>query len=154
MCKMVDATPLTAQGNTMSKYTGIIERLTKADGPNRELDCWIGYSADFRSEDIEMPWREKVDRFGFEHALSAATRDQNVWSRVLPCWSSSFDASIALCERLLPRWEWVVFQNHGACVFTFDGTDYFEFATDEGEPQIALLIATFRALEAQETETA
>jgi hypothetical protein len=145
---MVDATPLTARGNTMSKYTDIIERLTNADGPSMPINCEIIEA--LAPDAIIDSYPTAANYACVFHAEHLGIENKGE----LPNFTGSLDASIALCERLLPGWGWSVSRSDVADVTPPDRTDWFAVDTYEREPQIALLIATFRALEAQETETA
>jgi len=151
----------------------IIERLEKAEGGDRELDCWIGYVADLREDD--MSWRGKIDKFGIDHAVAAATGYSNVWRSVLPYYTSSMNAAITLVETMLPGWAWKV----GTCCVSDDAwvtPDFnspihgerlkrefpdlkagsvFDTGVDidlrpSGRPAIALCIAVLTALKAKQ----
>lgn len=86
----------------MSKdIEALIERLEKATGPNRKLDNdiyrWVHPEfADF----IE-------GRGGLVHPNDG--EDQRVLSNIRASfYTSSVDAALALCERMLPGWRWGV----------------------------------------------
>lgn len=87
----------------MSDYSDLIERLREADGPDRELDCHLGYVANLDLGD-GVNWRDKMDRLGMEYCLGAATSHQNVWSHELPHYTASVDSALSLVERVLPGW--------------------------------------------------
>lgn len=138
------------------RIEALIERMEKLDGPDREVDAWIGYHTNLVVD--EMSWREKIDRFGIEHAVKSATSHQNVWSSALPAYSASLDAVIALVEKVLPGWYWRVgrtslFPNGWAYISRThpshcDRED--EAACADGKaanPAIALLLALLRALQ-------
>jgi hypothetical protein len=84
----------------MTNLSDIIERLEKAEAGSRELDCWIGYIADLQEDD--MSWRDKIDRYGINHAITSAESRTNIWSTVLPRYTTSVDAAISLAEKVLP----------------------------------------------------
>ena len=98
----------------MTNLSDIIERLEKAEAGSRELDCWIGYIADLREDD--MSWRDKIDRYGINHAITSAESRTNVWSTVLPRYTTSVDAAISLAEKVLPGWAWKL----GTCCVSDD----------------------------------
>lgn len=137
----------------------LIERLEKAEGADRELDCWLGYHADLTVD--EMPWREKIDRFGIDHALNAAKSNQNIWSSALSPYTASIDAAVGLVATSLPGWYWrtgqtSLFPNGWALVSRHHPdhcTERDEAGSSDGKaatPAIALCISVLKALEAQE----
>jgi len=102
----------------------IIERLEKADGPDRELD----------------------------HAIDAMLPTgvpRHVWR---PIYTASLDAAIALVERTLPGYIWSVSDGdeHGPNALVHRPDDKSPVGDMAATPAIALLISMFRALEAKE----
>lgn len=138
----------------------LIERLEGLSGPDREVDAWIGYHTNLVVD--EMSWRDKIDRFGIEHAVKSATSHQNVWCGALPAYSASLDAAIALVEKVLPGWrienlgEWDHEQLRSRGPWMCDlmprGKSFKDCfpakCAHAPSPAIALLIAMFRALAA------
>lgn len=141
----------------MTERAKLIERLEKAEAGSRELDCWIGYHADLLVDD--MSWREKIDKFGIEHALNAATSYSNVWRTQLPHYSTSIDAAVALVERLLPGWTIAsIGQDDGkrwhAELRKGYRTSYSTVAlAGSPTPALALCLAALKALEARDKPT-
>lgn len=78
--------------------TALIERLENLTEPDREADAWIGYATNLVHDD--MSWREKIDRFGIEHAMKAVTSYSNIWREALPRYTGSIDAATSLAEHL------------------------------------------------------
>jgi len=90
----------------MSKYAEIIERLGNSTGPDRLIDVLVAYATDYTVEDISL--RERLDRHGVEHMLEKVENGYNSVWKLLPRYTSSIDASLALVERMLPGWSWLV----------------------------------------------
>lgn len=108
----------------MGRYTGIIERLEKADEPDRTIDWEIHV----------IDGLEGVGMYG-KH----------------PTYTLSLDDTVALCGWKLPEWDWGVGKHRHhfeASVWLFDVLT--EYEADGETPSIALLIAMFKALEAQD----
>ncbi len=137
----------------MGELSELISRLEKAEGPDREIDAWIGYHTDLAVEG--MSWRAKIDRFGIDHAMKAATSDSNIWSTSLPPYTASLDATVALIERVLPGWGWQIgpFPKMRAQLAEPIQTNYGPGVGVRGQSTgptapIALLLALLRAKEA------
>lgn len=138
-----------------SSYGEIVERLEKLTAPDRELDCLIAYASDLRApEAIDVSWRERVDRFGLAEAVGAADRSQNIWSSIVPLYTASIDAAVALVEKMLPGWIWGAGNSSIASycaqvrrMGVIEPDHRYEFGPT---PAIALLIALFRALTVNE----
>jgi len=137
----------------MGDLSELIERLEKATGPDREIDAWIGYHTDLMNDD--MSWRAKIDSFGIDHAMRAATSGSNVWRVALPNYTASLDATVALIERVLPGWCKQLFeQDDHTWHARVRSPEYRLVATDRDAhdgyptPAIALLLALLRAKEA------
>jgi len=71
----------------------LVERVWKAGGPDRELDAAIGVTIGGLTIDEHDPIRRWRDERGNTVALLGA----------LPEYTSSFDAALALVEKVLPR---------------------------------------------------
>jgi len=132
----------------MSKYADIIARLEKAEGPDRLIDVLVGYAADYVVEDISL--RERMDRHSVEYMLEKVDRGFNSIWPLLPRYTASIDAAIALVERMLPGRAWTINQSGVAEIRhpTLRERDVTGFGRS---PQLGALIALFRALDAQET---
>lgn len=141
----------------MSRYADIIERLEAATGPDRELDCWIGYVTDVHIESMGCTFRKycEVHDMDFAHVAETAARHTSILREYLPLYTASLDAAIGLTERMLPPLT-------GIELNTYVGGKYHhcEIETETGDyrgdnaphPSLAVLIAMFRALEAQEVQ--
>ena len=76
--------------------SSLIERLEKAEGPSRELDILIGYAVDLEADEGHMSFRNNFDICGMKQMLRMAESYQNVWSTMLPRYTSSIDAALTL----------------------------------------------------------
>lgn len=122
----------------MTDYSDIIKRLEKANGPSRELDNFITNAC------YKMP--------SLVHGAKAN-------------WTESLDASVSLVRRMLPGAVWYVMTDYGglnrakvgpkenpsASIYTDEDAPLFMVA-DANTPVLALLLAMFRTLSAQEGE--
>lgn len=77
------------------------ERVEKASGPDREIDCLLGDLVDLTIDGSK--WRS-VTALGMDQALKHASRYQSIWFTALPYYTASIDAALALLERMLPGW--------------------------------------------------
>lgn len=139
----------------MSKYADIIERLEKADGPDHVLDAHIlcalyGYEMHKDSDPATGVFSFWQD--GICHNCSS-------WMDP----TASLDAAVALVEKMLPGWVFddvsqnarLVGNPWGCSLSSYDGSDFSKnrharSGWDYASPQIAVLVALFRALEAKE----
>ena len=117
----------------------LIDRLSKLEGPDREVDAAI--------------WMHLIEKPGINDKI-----DRDMVGRY-PSYTASIDAAIALAEIVLPGWKWRVgrtelFPNGWAYVHKYDPSNCDrtdEAACADGKaatPAIALLIALLRAKEA------
>lgn len=147
----------------MSKYADIIERLEKATGPSEELSAHIKCA-------LLAPEGSYVEQSKFNGAWCVHEIGYGGKSRLfeyprvpseirLGKLTASLDASIALVELMLPGCEYTlrkhVSEGFNASV-NFVGTNgvWIFSASDSNSMNLAtaLLIAMFRALEAQEVQ--
>lgn len=135
----------------MTNLSDIIEMLEKAEAGSRELDCWIGYIADLQEDD--MSWRDKIDRYGIDHAVMSAESRRNIWSTVLPRYTTSVDAAISLAEKVLPGWLWVLKQGFEASAMVWSVEIDRDQCPEEyaATPALALTLAILKA-KAQQQE--
>lgn len=146
----------------MGKHAEIIERLEKATGPSRELDGRIGYIFDIGESDSGLRWRDVVRTHDFSWAELGERMDRrtSIWRTLIPHYTASLDATIALVERKLPGCMWSVSNIDGpdATIWLKDWAETGELygpRVSSNRPEneaIALLIAMFRALESKETD--
>ena len=83
----------------MSGLVGLLERVMAAMGPDRELDADIARVGGYGR--VAQEWvRDRPEWFAWE-----ADSRSGPWI-VLPDYTASVDASLALVERVLPGWGW------------------------------------------------
>ena len=109
----------------------LLSRLQGLTAPDREADrailAWMGFS-----------WRG----MNYWHH-----DDKTMWPDTMPTnFTASLDATVALCERVLPGYDWTVDKSGGR---GFAGVGQ-SFNEEAATPAIALLIAILTALEARE----
>lgn len=128
----------------------LISKLSEAGGGSRELDAEIMRLDDpeflVRGEDGISAWRGK-------QCLGATVH-------VLPAYTTSLDAAVALVEQKLPGWYWKVrrwpdayaelWSGHGEDDAEFFGSGFDAFGNPPATPALALCIALLKAIEAQE----
>jgi len=144
----------------MTRYTEIIDRLGKATGPDRWLDARIDAALRIGTEKMrgtgyEWAWNNFPV---WRHHLSAAgmcgvLHDNGdlglIWDSEK--FTASIDAAIALVERTLPWCEVDMTNLYGVARVTLHHEDSPFYGSDEcNNFPIAILLALFQALEAQE----
>jgi hypothetical protein len=112
-------------------YADLIERLEKLEGPDSKANVEIHRAC---GQPFVMEYWSESD----------TTPSENL--SMVPRYTASLDAAVALVGRVLPGWQWRVSAYQGE-VFQRDP----EFGQDafHATPAIALLIATLKALEQQ-----
>ncbi len=148
----------------MTDLTSLIEKLEKAEGPDRWLDAKI--DAALRIGSIKM----QGDGSGYDWAWEkfpvwahhtqargmCGVRHESgdlglVWDS--QPFTSSIDAAVSLAERVLPGWDWGTqsFGEDGAHgrVWKHGWHDDTVVRADHSSPVIALVLATLRALQSQ-----
>lgn len=157
----------------MSDLRALIERVEKLDGPSREVDARLavvgGYVVMKGTDERGYSFFQSPVKRGDWAFLSGCKDGIDDAYRALgkclstPSFTASLDAAIALCERVLPGWFWRVgrtslFPNGWAYISRMHPdhcTEKDEASCSDGKaatPAIALVLATLRALEAQEGE--
>ena len=139
----------------MNRYADIIASLEAATGPDREIDAEIcvalgyvchagtGVVTNIRAaDDGEAPDPEDL-YYAVDGVDDCIERT--------PCLTGSLDAVIALVERMLPgaEFELTTIYNIAQATLPLNGPDYFHGRSETGSLPIAMLIAMFRALEAE-----
>jgi hypothetical protein len=140
----------------MGKYSDIIERLEKADGPDRNLDAAIAVSVKLELLNAmnQCPTFFKVLEKD-EHCAPGTFwlyQFSGASMRTAPLYTASLDAAIALVERMLPGWDRkhkFINREHQA-ELTSDPDEDWEYTSYGPNDAMALLISMFRALQAQE----
>lgn len=139
----------------MADYSDIIERLEKATGPDRELDCQIAATVEphrFDSpgfpESRPIPPFTLIDGGGCIRFEGGGIMDTRFFPRV----TASLDAAIALVEARLPgaEFELTTIYNIAQARLPLNGPHEFHGRSEVGSLPIAMLIAMFRALQSAE----
>ncbi len=128
-------------------HADLISRLEKATGPNFSLECEVAYVTGYWPKDRISRTVRRIDG-----CLSVWFTDGPDLPLPPPV-TASVDAAIALAERLLPGWDWHRLPGGEMEVYrSGSGADEEEvfFSSRHSSPAIALVIATIRAVEAQE----
>jgi hypothetical protein len=145
----------------MSKYADIIKALEEATGPSRELDgmIWAALNPKAKVKEVFPAYGyERKTRIMFTlppKRTELVTKNVGEFLDAFD-WTASLDASIALAERMLPTEGFTVTRygypdkDKPRVVFSAEMDEDIKVVKREGTLAIALLIAMFRALEAQE----
>lgn len=133
----------------MTTLQDLLERVEKAEGPDREIDValWLHTTPGATRRGTHV-----------KHAHSDAewdvdeTRDATGYLVVVPAYTASLDAALALVERKLPGWTWRLDSPDSASEPAFARLSGPEWRSGAGwakTPALALLAALLRALIAQ-----
>jgi hypothetical protein len=141
----------------MSDIAGLIERLEKATGPDRTLDCCIAVDADGFFE-VAPQWDGGPVGYGYiDKSDGARIEPGHGGDQLVPRYTRSIDAALALTERAVP---WA--NCHG---YDKDNGGFTAYVSRNHVPRneaqfyeaqhktslpLAILIATLRALLSQE----
>jgi hypothetical protein len=121
----------------MTDLQSLLSRVEGANGPDRELDCLIAAATDYRNRftgELLAEWLE-----------DPARRAEAMQWEGVPYVTSSLDAALALCERVLPGEAWGLLQDA-----LFDNR--VKCSDVSRELPLALLTALLRTLIAQEED--
>ena len=116
----------------------LLSRLQGLTAPDREVDAAIGLAIGGWTLSDEGP-------YGTINVPDEGSYPNHPGS-LYPSFTESLDAAVALCERVLPGYEWTVDKSGGR---GFAGVGQ-SFNEEAATPAIALLIAILTALEARE----
>ena len=146
----------------------LLERVEKATGPDRELDCRISHHFDRRGI-----WYGAAEDSGWAPAETVDGWDDTKWhevgqdyvSSLVQQFTRSIDAALALVERVLPSalwhvnrpadWTGKIKKRKGEPLPAFEGyvslgtigaTDYVSGSSMGHNPSLAILAALFKAL--------
>lgn len=127
--------------------SALIERVKRATGPDRELDCLIDC---FRHNRKFLGWTADTGIVGYRYEHPTIGADLGCW-RI--GYTSSLDAALALVEEKLPGWTRLVDATApelGICVELFPSDDIVERTEsargDHNRETHATLLALLRAL--------
>lgn len=125
----------------------LLERV-KAERGDRSIDAAVYnalYAGDFRPlafHSFDQKFLAVNSRYHDGWLIGKDTSD--IYAENLPRFSSSLDAAVALCEKILPGWEWYV---NGSGHAGVRETVYdMNFPGDAKTPALALLAALLRAM--------
>lgn len=132
-------------------YSEILARLEAATGPDREIDCMIGYAVDLTAHltEDQLSFRQSADCRKQDWAIIAETfaPDSGLfWSDYLPPYTASLDAVTALIESELPGWVRSVAGRSREGFKASVWSDYALSSARAATEPLALLTATIRAL--------
>ncbi|MBN9028910.1 MAG: hypothetical protein BGO05_10150 [Rhizobiales bacterium 63-7] len=145
--------------------SGIIERLEKAMGPDREVDAQIWLAT---TPGTTRNWLEvKSTTNQWPPYIIDETRDADGRLIIVPAVTTSVDAAIALAERVLPGWGGLISLGSGTSIHCADlwserrGNQSSEDEEEDPLPMgeeahaehaclpIAIVLATLRALQSK-----
>lgn len=86
----------------MTDYASLIERLEKADGPDREIDAELAIVGLIDATDARLPSAERDSHYP-QSFVPGQYWTGHAW-RVADEYTSSLDAALGLVERKLPGW--------------------------------------------------
>lgn len=126
----------------MTDLQGLIERLEKAEGPDRELDLAVLCAVPAPSGGWIEVWPDHLTWDSLDEGHRA------------PPLTASIDAALAFSERVRPDWCGLsLLELAGSGRFTIQARDACDPTCAEGshaKPAMAILIATLRALMGKE----
>lgn len=137
--------------------SALIEKLEKAEGPDRELDCQIAFATGHFDTKLgyglEGSWIERGSKRDDEWVdVHVRNKGTLIYSERYPTYTSSIDSAVSLAERVLPSLSKIQPE-------TYVGGEYHhcEIETEEGDfeahncPNVAMAIclATLRALQSR-----
>lgn len=98
----------------MNDLKALLERVEKAEGPDRELDAAI-YNALYTDNYRPHAFHSFEQKFHAVHRYHdgwlVGKDNSDEWAENLPKFTASIDAAVALVEKMLPGWAWGVHVN-------------------------------------------
>jgi len=149
----------------MTDLQTLKQRVERASGGDRELDCRIAYALGMnwcnpKWSNSLHDWRQHIETHGFEAAWTSdhvyrngydAPPTEDYGGSLVPNYTTSIDAALALVERLLPGWSWRIGNRPGGGAWVLLGTSRQEHLG--ATPALALLSALLAALSSKAGET-
>ncbi|MFZ2252645.1 MAG: hypothetical protein WAW13_00555 [Minisyncoccia bacterium] len=134
----------------MTEYTDIIDRLESATGPDRELDalaCRLAAPKD---------WEKYRNWAAMPSGAPPDIMDRDA-VRWVPAYTASLDDSLALVGEKLPGWRWEMAHHprmtrEHRYVFEIEAPSEDSATALAPTPALAVLLALFRALEANQDQ--
>lgn len=140
-------------GNRGKANMELIERLEKADGPDRELDLAVAWSVE-RDRYRAAYWNGRTGKptpGPLPDKLDGLARIA-VWA-VCPHYTASIDAALALVERKLPGCRWSIDRtDEGDPDVWFDVTVNEAFVQKAHSAPLAILLALLKALNSESSD--
>lgn len=129
----------------------LLSRLQGLTAPDREVDALIMARCFPEWAEIGEPYLSP-QCIGDEPIYWHAPSDSPYRKMPVPELTASLDATVALCDRVLPGWDWLRRNWDEMSVYRpGDGdTEAVEYAGNHHIPAIALLIAILTALESRD----
>ena len=127
----------------------VLDRLKAATGPDRELDAAIelAYGYSIPSDAIFRPETDYVQcQWNWVHPL-----DGKIF-HICPLYTASIDAALALVERMLPEWRFVI--RATLCELKHPQRMLKDVDGRGATPALAILIALFTALHGKDKQDA
>lgn len=86
------------------QLTALLGQVKAATGADRALDCQIAFVTNFEDDGMPRPFRDYCEIYELDWSAIAeqANSYQSILSRILPNYTASIDAALALTERVLP----------------------------------------------------
>jgi len=133
----------------MTNLAGLLERVRKATGSDRELDAaiwWRLVGSKAETDAALIPQFERNPAAAWDTLMGRAK-----WANrpsPVPFYSSSIDAALGLVEGVLPGARWAIGRRFDGIVFgTVEHGDFKPPATHGPTPALTLLAALLTALE-------
>jgi len=126
----------------MSEMQKLLERVRAAEGPDRELDAFLCEAFDLpkcqEPDCLPDVLRRIIDCVKVTH-----DEDPDV-----PFYTSSIDSALALVERLLPGWQWLVrsASKDGKCFARLESPDFADVVWEAGDKETRDIIRGEEAL--------
>lgn len=125
---------------------GLIERLEKLEGPDREVEAEIDVAL-FGGETVWKTANYTMESYPASRRPSA-THIGGFANEHVPSYTASLDAAVALVERVLPGWDGFVPINAKGEAWVWPAGGMGKgHRVSAATPAIALLIATLKALQ-------
>lgn len=132
----------------VSNLQALLERVEKAEGPDRELDALIWTAATGHETHYPNPYMREAE--GLHAYTERRGDDLSRWYRV-PALTNSIDAAVGLVEKMLPGFDVCLARVSGEWSADIGPPDSFQAASAKSRPTpaLALIAALLKALISQ-----
>lgn len=131
----------------MTDLTSLIEKLQKAGGPDRELDCQIAVAVDGFYE-LPPKWEGGPVGYGYTDAEGTPIHPGHGGDQLVRQYTLSIDAAASLAKRVLPNWQINLSIFHDTLAEASFGNREAPHARSLAtKPALAICLATLRALQ-------